>query len=164
MNENHLGTVVRDELSPLYGYAVGHDDLHTVSAHRADQRKPDPLIPARRLDDDGGGTDQPAALAVLYHVECGARLYRSAHVKSFVLHKYFGRPVFRHFVKPDHRRVSDSLQHITVYHSLFPFKKRIPSLYHRVNILSIAPAEALCDRGIKRLRVNLSFVLEKIRR
>ena len=164
VNENHLGTVVRDELAPLYGYAVGHDDLHTVSAHRADQCKSDPLISARRLDDDGVGTDQPAALAVLYHVECGACLYRSAHVKSFVLHKYFGRLVFRHSFKPDHRRVSDSLQHITVYHSLFPFKKRIPSLYHRVNILSIAPAEALCDRGIKRLRVNLSFVLEKIRR
>ena len=62
-SENHLGTVVRDELAPLYGYAVGHDDLHTVSAHRADQRKPDPLIPARRLDDDGVGTDQPAAVS-----------------------------------------------------------------------------------------------------
>ena len=105
---------MRDELAPLYGYAVRHDDLHTVSAHRADQRKPDPLISARRLDDDGVGPDQPSALAVLYHVECGARLYRSAHVKSFVLHKNFGRPVFRHSFKPDHRRVSDSFQHITV--------------------------------------------------
>ena len=45
------------------------------------------------------------------------RITKHGNDKEFVLHKYFGRPVFRHFVKPDHRRVSDSLQHITVYHS-----------------------------------------------
>ena len=85
VNNNHVGTVMANQLATLFGNAIGHNDGRFISAHRSNQRQTNTLISAGRLNNNGVGLDVAALFGGRNHLICGAGFYAAAHVDAFEL-------------------------------------------------------------------------------
>ena len=116
MHENDVRTVVLHELAALFAHAVGHYDDRFISFDGSDEGKPDSLVAACRLDDDGIGFEKSTLFGFTDHVCGGARLYGSTYVQGFEFHKdfrHFGRS---HAVQAHQRRVPHCIKYRVADH------------------------------------------------
>ena len=120
MDENHLRAVVPHEFAPLFAHGIRHDDDDLVAAHRPHERKPDPLVAARGLDDDGIGRKKSLCLGVKYHIKRSARFYRAADVEPLKFHEDLGIIGSRHIAKPYNRRVAYCFEYRVANHIIKP--------------------------------------------
>ena len=69
MDQDHLGSIVLDELTTLFAYRVRHDYLGSVAFHCSDKSKANALITAGGLDDNCIFLYKTGLLRFIYHIE-----------------------------------------------------------------------------------------------
>ena len=108
--QNDLGAVDLEQLPPLDGDVLRHDDLQPVTLEPADQREPDPRVARRRLEDRASGREGAVGLGRLDHELGDAVLDRAAGVLSLELDQDADARVGTELADLDQGRVADEVE------------------------------------------------------
>ena len=117
VNDDHVGTVMANQLAAFFRNAIRHDDNRFISTYRSNQRQTNTLISAGRLNNNGVGLDIAALFGGRNHLICGAGLYAAAHVDAFELADNLSGIGLAKTIEANERRVAHGLQYIVVNHS-----------------------------------------------
>ena len=98
------------ELAAFLADGIRHHNNSFVAAHSADERKPDALIAACRLNDDCFRPDAAFLFGLTDHVVGGAGFDGAAGVEALKFHENFGIAGFVHAVQSDHRGMADCVE------------------------------------------------------
>ena len=115
--EDHLSAQRREEFSPFHAHRLGHRQDERVAPGCTDERKCDPGVPARRLDDRRPLPDLAGPLGLVDHRDPDPVLHAPHRVERLDLGEDRRPGAFRHLIQPDERRVPDRPGDIVVYPS-----------------------------------------------